>query len=726
MRKRLTLLIAAMAFAMVSVLAQDVEHKQILVFRKSGITNIFYANQIEKIALSKLDANEVEHDEIISQVFMRTDGTSVIIPIADIRSVEFGSRNSIKPKEAVRRLTDDEAGAIETFDETKLKYKSGTAPSLIVTTGEKVYYDKITDALPYGLCAQVKSISTENGITVASIEYLAPEELFDEYFLSGDEAMPKSRSLAEDDFEKKAFEFELPDIEDMGIKASGHLKGIAGVKVEEVVFDLLNHYYHAKVTAYIAPELKFKLESSEGVEKKLVSNPMPVHFKVPTAMGAMSFDVELGGFVDFNVEAGIDYEYNTEYKAVFEWERKDGVNTFYQPVFTQNLLGDMKQKIQCHLNGELFLGALADIGIGVLWDHFGAGAQLKLGPQLEAEFSLGALNQLSEKYSQELYGKAALTLSAKLGMETYVYRLDNWILGHKDRTKLPFEFEMPYEIGKLNFFPEFHSRSTLGREHSTFVRTPSRAKAIDVATYSENPVETEIEVGFELANAQTDATVKQIWNEEEKDILKPKSEEAQIFDTEFALRDDLKDVDPDNVVVRPIFKYRDKVIKAAPTAPLSGMFLSPVIYNGSRNSRYIVSGQSVVNQTNIDATTYLQGNIMPVVEKNSKYCRKRTASTIEFIETDIPGSSGSPIDALIGTWTGSVMGENVTITFTDKSTGIYDGTPFSYRVNSPLQGGISITMDNGSTISFIVIEIESSAMTILTQSSKTKFTLTKQ
>lgn len=724
MRKRLTLFIAAMIFATVSILAQSDEHKQILVFRKSGVTNIFYADKIERIELTKFDADSVEHDEIVSQAFVRTDGTAVIVPIADIKSVEFGSRNSIKAKESVRRLTDEEVDAIEEFDETKLKYKAGTNASLVVKAGEKIYYDKITDVMPYGLCAQVKSVGTENGVTVASIEYLAPQDLFDEYFLSGDEAMPLSRAL-EADLITKCYDINLPEIEQDGIKANGNAKLTAGFKAEEVVFDPWHHYYHAKITAYISPELKFTLESDDSGGFTLDSDPMPFRFKVPTPVGGIAITAELGGFLDFKAQAGISYEYKTEYKAVFEWERKDGVNTFYEPVFTQNPLGDMEQKIQCYLKGELFLGALADVGIGVLWDRVGAGAQLKFGPLLEADFSLGVLNQLSETYTQELFGKANLSLSAKLAVETYTYHLTNWIFGKKDRTKLPFEFEKPFEIGKLNLFPEFHTRSTVGRERKPLVKKPDRAKAIDVATYTEKPVETELEVGFELADPQTDETIAQVWDEEEKDIIQPKSEEAQSFDTEFALRDELKDIDPEKVVVRPVFKYRDKIVKAAPATPLSGMFLSPVIYHGNRNAKYIVSGQSVVHQSNIDETTYHQGNILPVVEKNNKY-GKRTANTVEFIEVDVPGSTGVPRSSLLGTWAGVVAGENVSITFTDDSTGSYSGTPFTYRVNSPLKGGISIKMENGSTITFLVLKLDSSTMTIAPQASKKQYTLTRQ
>lgn len=726
MKRRLLSSVIIFVFVAVSLFAQSNEHKQILVFRKSGITNIFYSDKLSKIELSKFDSDSVEHNEIVSQVFFRNDDTSVVIPIADIDSVAFGSRNTVRAKNNVRRLTDSEADAIEMFDDTKLQYKEGTASSLIVKAGEKVYYDKITDVLPYGLCASVKSVGTWDGVTVATIDYIEPEDMFDKYFLSGDDIPIKSRALVEDDdFDFKMANFDLPEIELDGIKATGNVKLTSGIKASDVVFDLQNHYYHAVITVFISPELKFSCETAEGTDKSFVTNPMPLRFRLPAAMGAIALTTEIGGFIDFKVEAGVSYEYKSEYKAVFEWERRNGQNTFTKPVFTQNPIGDMEQKTECYLDGELFLGALADIGIGVLFDRIGAGAQIKVGPSLQAEFNLGVLNELSATYSEELFGKASLSLSAKLAMETYTYRLTNWLFGRPDRTKLPFEVEIPVEIGTLDLFPEFHSRSTVGRERQSFIHSANRARAIDVATYSEKSVQTPVEIGFEMANSKTDETIKQLWDAQNSDILQPKSTETQSFNAEFLLRNELNNINPDEVVVRPVFKYRDKVIKAAPVSPITGMFVSPIIYHGNRNQKYVVSGQSVVNQINIDQTTFIEGNILPVVELNNKYGGKQTVKTIEFYEDDVPSSSGIPKTSLIGTWTGNVMGENIVLTFTDDTTGTCGSVPFTYKVNTPQKGGVSIKMEDGATITFYVLALDSSTMTIIPQASKKQYTLTR-
>ncbi len=98
--------IAAIA-VMSSLTAQTIDDTKILVFRKSGVTNVFHSNTLKGIELSHFDADSVEHAEIVSQAFRRTDGTSMLIPIADIDSVAFGARDIITPKPGVRRLTQE-------------------------------------------------------------------------------------------------------------------------------------------------------------------------------------------------------------------------------------------------------------------------------------------------------------------------------------------------------------------------------------------------------------------------------------------------------------------------------------------------------------------------------------------------------------------------------------------------------------------------------------------
>lgn len=91
--------------------AQDDHDVQVLVFRNTGEVNLFYAGH-----LSSVEMVESENDsQMLMQRFM-VDGEAVDIPLAEIDSVAIGSRNAIKPKANVRRLTEEEAGAVRSYD----------------------------------------------------------------------------------------------------------------------------------------------------------------------------------------------------------------------------------------------------------------------------------------------------------------------------------------------------------------------------------------------------------------------------------------------------------------------------------------------------------------------------------------------------------------------------------------------------------------------------------
>lgn len=58
--------------------------------------------------------------------------------------------------------------------------------------------------------------------------------MFDKYFLSGDDIPIKSRALVEDDdFDFKMANFDLPEIELDGIKATGNVKLTSGIKASD-------------------------------------------------------------------------------------------------------------------------------------------------------------------------------------------------------------------------------------------------------------------------------------------------------------------------------------------------------------------------------------------------------------------------------------------------------------------------------------------------------------
>ena len=167
-----------------------------------------------------------------------------------------------------------------------------------------------------------------------------------------------------------------------------------------------------------------------------------------------------------------------------------------------------------------------------------------------------------------------------------------------------------------------------------------------------------------------------------------------------------------------MFRYLGKVIKAAPTTIGDDIFYSPVIYTGSHKGHYIVSGMPIVNSASSETTTFIEGNLMPTASANDKFRKGFTASLIETIDLETPPSGGGASSTLTGNWSGNLAGEQVALTFSDSSNGTYNGIPFSYRVNTPFRGGVSITLSDGRKISFYVVGLTADTLTVKLRNSK--------
>ena len=75
---------------------------------------------------------------------------------------------------------------MESFNGESIRYKAGTPISSIPSTGERIYYDEFTTVFPYGLCAEVVSLTSSGSRMVHNVKELAPDELFNGYFHAGE------------------------------------------------------------------------------------------------------------------------------------------------------------------------------------------------------------------------------------------------------------------------------------------------------------------------------------------------------------------------------------------------------------------------------------------------------------------------------------------------------------------------------------------------------------
>lgn len=719
--------VIALLVALISTMgicAQDTDGSKILVFRNTGEINIFNSDSISKVELSVFDADSIAHDEFVSQVFHHKNTSTVTIPLAEIDSVAFGYRNIIEPKKGVRRLSDQEAEAISSFDGETLLYDS----RLTLTAGETVYYDRITDNLPIGLCVKVNNVSEESNGHKAEVSVLDPRDAFDRYLMTGDSYSDATTTMKKaDEYDNELLKLSLPEFDKDGVKISGSVEFAFNAELMNVVKDLVNDYYHAEIKFSASPKIEFKASSEDS---NLINLELPDNLKIkrsiPFLWGALKLDLILDDFLDLNAEAGLNYELEQEHSIVMEWTRNKGKNTFGKPDNQSNATNETTQKIEVHLNGELFLGLKVDIGISTALDIAGAGLEIKVGPKLEAEFGLGVINQLSQKYDEEAYGKANLYYSTGAKIETYEHHRtwkNPFVIV---KNKLPFNAEIFSEPDTIRLFPEFNSKAVLAKETAPIVQTGNEPDAVTISTFVEEEIAHPLDISFELADKANDETIAET---EVIDAIEMETEDTQTLYTDITIPSSLGKIDKDAVIARPVINYKGYKIKAAPANVAGDMMLTPNICSLAGVSTYFVSGMTPVSQHSFDDTTYIEGNLIGYGAKGDSRHRKRKFKMYEFIDLSDPASCnsmhGEPA-SLFGEWVGTIADEDVIITFSDNENGVFNGIPFTYKYNSPRRGGIAIQLTEGGTISFSIADITDGSLTLLMNGSEHEVVLNRK
>lgn len=719
MKAKIVMILMALCVGL-GLTAQDDVKGRILIFRNTGEINILRSDSIAKVELSVFDADSVEHTEFVSQVFHYKNNKAMVVPLAEIDSVAFGLRNIIEPKKGVRRLTDEEAGCISSFNGETIEHTNG----LSLSAGEYVYYDRLTKILPCGLCVEILSVGAEGSIRKATVRMCDPLEVFDRYLITGDgtsESMLKT-VLKADDYDREPFKIEFKDVEIDGVKFSGKVETLANIDAEDIVVDVLKGCAHANLKLSFKPEVEFKALSEDRDEINWKS-PQSLDFEIPFLNGAFNIGVSVAGFVDFKAEAGIEYKFGTEYFTSIDWSWSDGRHQFTNPETLGNVLGDMEQKVEVHLDGELYLGVCFDLTLNTLFRLAGAGVEVKAGPKVEADFGIGVLSTLSDHFDSESYGKAHLDVFGGLKTETYYYLRNLKNFHEIEKVKLPFESEWFSKKFRLNLFPEFHSKAVLTKKTAPVVQTPDAPEAVSVSTFTSTELPYPIDVDFEIADKATDATIAEVRVEEN---IEPGLDKSQNLSSEIEIPVEIGKIDKDGIVARPIINYKGYRVKAASVDVSGDMVLTPMIASMCEGGAYFVSGMTPVSQSDFGDDTYIEGNLVGLQTGDPRH-RRRSLSTVDFVDlSDLAHSGqGGYLHPLIGDWTGEIVGEGVIFSFINDSEGEYNGNRFAYRYDAPKKGGILIQLDDGGTISFSILEIADGTMTIVMKGSDTRTILTR-
>lgn len=679
---RLLILITVIASCFAGY-SQENGRQQILIFRNTGEVNLLFSDEIKSIECSSEDKDGNICDHVVSQRFILAD-TVLIVPIAEIDSVAFGERNKILPKSTARRLDEQDFEFITKVDDNTIVYKSNTPATLLPRTNDKIYYDGFNELFPVGLCAQITSVQQLDDYVNVVFKDVEPAEVFDEYFVAGEfDSLDPSPVLSRAADLNQSFKFDRTlSVNNISVAASGEV----GLKVK-LVSNVLIGYYHADFSIYAKTgwDMKIKSENSGKIEKET----MPQTLFFGTIGGVIQPRLQISGFVDFSAEMGIAYAMERTADISFSWTKRKDEVTIIGPIFNNPNNAKNEAKLEAYLKGSLHLGIKPMVTIGVLFDRVGTGVDFKIGPEFSADFNLGMIQNLSKEFNHEYYAKAKLKVTMlRIDFETYTYNAKNFYLfGDKEKHSLPFKGSWSFFDKTFNLFPDFSTRA-IPAQLSVPVGGPSKPTlGITAAATTSTSIEYPIHAGFEMVDTVRLITLDQVFLEK---FIKADYTDLQGIDTEF----DIPQSNMENTAVRPIFKYNGYTIKGATAGISDDIFYSPVITLMSHKGMYVVSGQPVVSQHNYDERTFIEGNYIPIPGNPQPFNRSITFSSGVSINRDITS----------GTYNNGER--NIDLIFIDESTGTYNGEKFSYKINTPQIGDVTMYFTGDRVLIFTIIEVD--------------------
>ncbi|MBD5234240.1 MAG: hypothetical protein HDS65_08710 [Bacteroidales bacterium] len=689
------------------------DNNPVLVFRKDGSVDILSTDSLKRIECSMADADGNLTDKVTDQIFVLPD-KHISIPVADIDSVVFGFRSSVIPKTGARRISEEEIGYISSFDGKILRYRSTAPAGIIPPKGSKIYYDAFAEVLPYGLCAEVSSVSVDAAGYAVEIKDLAPSEVFDEYFVSGNfelsmpapQASDKRRTNLSDIKDGLPFNINT-DVVDVSAK------GIVKLRFENLVASVLTGYYSADIFLEGGIEVEADLYYPKPIKKEFESAPIRLFqgtiggVLYPSLNMYLFADIEASCSLGLNLERSIGLHYRwVNNKGDIKIEQIRDEETGSAMEHTDKATTDLL------LSGNIHLGVEPEICINTLFNAAGAGITAKTGPELSAEFGLETLNDLSEEYNPILYSKAFIDLCLLTKLETYAYTFNR-----ESKIPLPFEGEIRAFNHRWDLLPKLVSMA------ARMCSTPeagvpySREQVIQVATSTDTPIAHDLPIGFEVVNEANGEVAAEIFTGEtiaaEVDTI-----QGFVGEVPFINQDAI------GFVARPVVKYSDKIVKCAPTDIMEGGKIQQVFATLCSSRAYFVGGAPIIGQLTSGNTTFIVGNQMPIAIPNPAFKNKRTAKVLSFIESQGSIAGGSSA-SIFGDWNGIYGDMEIQLSLRTDGTATYNGEQAKMQLNIPQSGVVLLTFDDGRTLLIEIIGVNAESLQISFRTTNDIITLTR-
>lgn len=678
--------------------AQD-ETEQVLVFRNTGEVNLLYANEIDSIVYSYFDKDSIIHEYYVSQVFY-TANKNLIVPINEIDSVAFGHRNITEYKNDVHLIIDKDLRYIIRYDSTAIYYRNDSPEDIIPAPGEKLFYDKMDNIFPIGLCAKVAKVENKNNEIKVHISNINLDEVFEKLFFAG-RLYPEAASFSQNT-KKRSHEIDIPFKIDLKEKGSIELTCHTAICTDFVV-QPLKHYYHADVKMGTDIGFILKLFINSGVFS-IDENVTTLHF--PNIAGVLHPQLSFGIFAELNAELSFNYSIQRHYFQEWEWTRMNGEHSVTTKTNQESSTPEDKAQMDVTCNGNLYFGPKFTFEFNTLLSSIGTRTKIKIGPEVESEVGIGLIQKLSKEYDPKLYSKAELNISTKLGFSGHTFT-KNIFTGEQTEYTF-FDYSNKWGHQRYSLFPDFIDTKAVEIQLNNDVKISSSTK-------SDEEIIRNIETGFQLENNDNKEIIEQVF----VDTIFAEKEYIQGIHTEFFIPKTT--YDPDVYVIRPIFKYAGHTILADKASIMNDNHIQPIILMLSDGINYVVSGHPAIGHTTIDSTFYNIGNYMPISHADTVFNSKTIPTIGIYIETEEEIS-------LIGTWYGIIDNNETVITFGNDYTGHYkqkESKLFEYRINYPQGGDITMIFNENTPMVFNLYSLTNNEMILKSKKQNKYYTFTK-
>ncbi len=230
------------SFCALTATAQNEDEQQVLVYRNSGEIHLFFAHELDSIVLSHFDADSLWYETPVSQVFHTAD-TACVVPLCEIDSVAFGSRNETVLQPNARILTAADSTWIIRYDGVCIYFNSQTPTNILPRKGEKLFYGKQDGLFPMGLIARVDDVSLQNNEYKVAVTDVELKDVFSRLFYAGSisDLQPNRKATRAITIPSHRHRISLAIDGDKGISMSGNADFTISGKV--VTNPLTGYYY---------------------------------------------------------------------------------------------------------------------------------------------------------------------------------------------------------------------------------------------------------------------------------------------------------------------------------------------------------------------------------------------------------------------------------------------------------------------------------------------------